>query len=77
MRCDWGRPIFFPGGLGLLGTNLDRKTLAAFFPTASENFAAILCFHALAETVRLRALFLTGLPGAFHDYLSGRSAHGP
>ena len=72
MRCEWGKANFPPGDFGLLGTNLDRKTLTAFFPTASKNLAAILGLHTLAETVRLRALFLTGLPGAFHDYLSGR-----
>ena len=67
MRSDGGRPNFFPADFGLLGTNLNRQTLAAFFSASGKDFTAVFRLHALAKPVSLRAFLLTGLPRAFHE----------
>lgn len=69
MRCNRLKTRGFFAVLGLLGTNLDRKALASFFPAAGEYFAAIFGFHTLTIAVRLYAFLFAGLPRTFHELL--------
>jgi hypothetical protein len=70
MRKERGKANFFPALGGLLGTNLNRQLFAALFAAGSNNLTAIFGFHALAISMGFCALFLTGLPRAFHKTIS-------
>ena len=45
----------------------DRQTMTAFVPTAGQNLAAILGFHARAKTVLVDALPVSRLICSLHE----------